>query len=171
VLSACAGNFCVDLGVHQTGLSSAYVVLVDFGFARALPTSLVLHAEFGGTPDYASTRCSALVWGLGQPPSRSSLTMYSRSASTACTPILAHALCACVHACMHARRCCLDVAGCSLWCNTLETALLFYLQEPAVAGDWAIRRPGVPGLHPAGGMSPPQDCVKILDADELSLSA
>lgn len=54
-----AGNFCVDVGDAQdrVALTSAYVVLVDFGFAQSLPQSLQLQSEFGGTPDYASHRC------------------------------------------------------------------------------------------------------------------
>lgn len=40
-------------------MAAAFVVLVDFGFARRMPANLVLHAGFGGTPDFASTRCLA----------------------------------------------------------------------------------------------------------------
>jgi hypothetical protein len=56
-----AGNFCIDVNEREgrATAAAAFVVLVDFGFARRMPANLVLHAGFGGTPDFASTRCLA----------------------------------------------------------------------------------------------------------------
>lgn len=56
-----AGNFCIDVNEREgrATVAAAFVVLVDFGFARRMPANLVLHAGFGGTPDFASTRCLA----------------------------------------------------------------------------------------------------------------
>ena len=48
----------------EAALDSAFAVLVDFGFARPLPDSLVVHAEFGGTPDFGSTRCACRLRGF-----------------------------------------------------------------------------------------------------------